>query len=84
MLKYDADLKDPARLLRTHLTDSEKALWFHLRRKQLLGVQFFRQKPTGNYIVDFFAPRAKLVVEVDGSHARSPGMDGRIGWEMQF
>jgi len=35
--------------------------------KQLLGVQFYRQKPIGEHIVDFFAPGAKLVVEVDGS-----------------
>ena len=31
------------------------------------SVQFYRQKPIGNYIVDFYAPRAKIVVEVDGS-----------------
>ena len=49
------------------MTDSERALWSRLRRKQLTGVQFYRQKPIGNYIVDFYAPRAKLVVEVDGS-----------------
>jgi very-short-patch-repair endonuclease len=67
MLKYDAALKHTARLLRTHLTDSEEALWSRLRRKQLLGVQFYRQKPIGEFIVDFFAPSARLVVEVDGS-----------------
>jgi very-short-patch-repair endonuclease len=67
MLKYKAGLKGTARLLRKQLTDSEEALWSRLRRKQLLGVQFYRQKPIGNYIVDFFAPSAKLVVEVNGS-----------------
>jgi len=67
MLKYNADLKNTARLLRKHLTDSEETLWSRLRRKQLLGVQFYRQKPIGKYIVDFFAPSARLVVEVDGS-----------------
>ncbi len=36
--------------------------------KQLKGYQFYRQKPIGDYIVDFFCPRAKLVIEVDGSH----------------
>jgi very-short-patch-repair endonuclease len=77
MLKYNPDLKSTARLLRSHLTDSEEALWSRLRRKQLLGVQFYRQKPIGNYIVDFSAPSARLVVEVDGSqhlvdeHAKS-------------
>ncbi len=67
MLKYSAGLTQKARLLRNNLTDSEEALWFRLRRKQLLGVQFYRQKPLGNYIVDFFAPSARLIVEVDGS-----------------
>lgn len=67
MLRYNPTLKDPARTLRTHLTDSEQLLWSRLRRKQILGVQFYRQKPLGNYIVDFYAPRARLVVEVDGS-----------------
>jgi len=43
--------------------------------KQILGVQFYRQKPIGNFIVDFFAPRAKLVVEVDGSqHLTDSGL----------
>jgi len=49
------------------LTDSEAALWSRLRNKQLLSIQFYRQKPIGEHIVDFFAPRAKLVIEVDGS-----------------
>jgi len=35
-------------------------------------VQFYRQKPIGNYIVDFFAPAVRLVVEVDGSHHFTP------------
>jgi very-short-patch-repair endonuclease len=67
MWKYAASLKDNARQLRKNLTESEGALWARLRRKQLLGVQFYRQKPIGQHIVDFFAPRARLVVEVDGS-----------------
>ncbi len=70
MLNYNTNLKDTARQLRKHLTDSEKALWARLRNKQLLGIQFYRQKPIGEHIVDFFAPKAKLVVEVDGSQHR--------------
>ncbi len=49
------------------MTDSERVLWSRLRGKQISDVQFYRQKPIGEYIVDFFAPRTKLVVEVDGS-----------------
>jgi very-short-patch-repair endonuclease len=67
MLNYNENLKHKARQLRNNLTDSEKALWSRLRNKQLLGIQFYRQKPIGEHIVDFFAPRVKLVVEVDGS-----------------
>jgi very-short-patch-repair endonuclease len=67
MLKYNTKLKQPARKLRTDMTDAERLLWSRLRGKQLLGVQFYRQKPLGLYIVDFHAPAAKLVVEVNGS-----------------
>ena len=49
------------------MTECERLLWSRLRRKQLHGVQFYRQKPMGSYIVDFYAPAAMLVVEVDGS-----------------
>lgn len=49
------------------MTDSEHALWTRLRGKQLAGVQFYRQKPIGDCIVDFYAPEAKLVIEIDGS-----------------
>ena len=56
-----------ARSLRTKLTDAEQRLWSRLRRKQISGIQFYRQKPIGNYIVDFYAPSVQLVVEVDGS-----------------
>ena len=67
MLQYNAHLKDKARQLRRNLTDSEATLWSRLRNEQLLGIQCYRQKPIGEHSVDFFAPRAQLVVAVDGS-----------------
>ena len=67
MLKYSTNLKQAARKLRADMTDAERLLWSRLRGKQLLGVQFYRQKPLGPYVVDFHAPAAKLVIEVDGS-----------------
>ena len=67
MLKYNPNLQHNARRLRQNLTDSELSLWRRLRGKQLAGVQFYRQKPIGNHIVDFYAPKAKLVIELDGS-----------------
>ena len=67
MLPYNRNLKQNARKLRKNMTDSEQILWSRLRRKQILDIQFYRQKPIGNYIEDFYAPRVKLVVEADGS-----------------
>jgi len=67
MLPYNRNLKQYSRQLRENMTDAERRLWAKIRMKQLKGYQFYRQKPIGDYIVDFFCPRAKLVIEVDGS-----------------
>ena len=74
MLPYNRNLKQVARLLRTNMTDAERYLWAKIRLRQLNGYQFYRQKPIGDYIVDFFCPRAKLVIEVDGSQHFSEEM----------
>ena len=66
MLEYSRTLKPPSRQLRTNMTDAEQVLWSRLRVKQLLGVQFYRQKPLGPFIVDFYSHAASLVIEVDG------------------
>ena len=68
MLAYNANLKQLSRQLRENMSDAERHLWAKIRMKQLKDYQFYRQKPIGDYIVDFFCPRAKLVIEVDGSH----------------
>lgn len=49
------------------MTEAEQHLWFRLRNKQLGGIQFYRQKPLLSFIVDFYCPKAKLVIELDGS-----------------
>ncbi|WP_136516121.1 endonuclease domain-containing protein [Geomonas edaphica] len=64
---YNHRLKGFSRELRKDMTDAEQLLWSHLRGKQLLGIQFNRQKPVGPYIVDFYTAAARLVIEVDGS-----------------
>ena len=68
MLSYNHKLKEISRQLRKNMTNAEKRLWAKIRMRQLQGYQFYRQKPIGDYIVDFFCPRAKLVIELDGSH----------------
>jgi len=72
MLRYDHRLKETARRLRREMTDAEKHLWYRLRGKKILGVQFYRQKAIGTYVVDFYGPAAKLVIEIDGSQHSEP------------
>ena len=72
MLEYNLKLKEPSRALRKSMTDAERLLWSNLRGKQLLGVQFYRQKPIGHFIVDFYAPAVQLVIEVDGCQHAEP------------
>ena len=66
MQPYNKNLKLPSRDLRNNMTDAEHWLWQRLRRKQILGLQFYRQKPILNFIVDFYCSAAKLVIECDG------------------
>lgn len=72
ILPYDKRLKSNARVLRGNKTDAEQKLWNRLRRKQINGWQFYRQKPLGTYIVDFYCAAANLVVELDGSQHFKP------------
>jgi very-short-patch-repair endonuclease len=66
VLPYNKDLKILARNLRKNMTDAERRLWSRIRRTQLKEYQFYRQKNIGEYIVDFYCPAAKLIVEIDG------------------
>jgi len=52
---------------RNDLTGSAARLWTHLRAHRLEGVHVRRKHTVGNYIVDFFAPRSKLIIEIDRS-----------------
>jgi len=66
MLPYNRRLKAYSRNLRRNTTDAENLLWSRVRRRQLKSHQFYRQKIIGNYIVDFYCPKADLVIELDG------------------
>ena len=64
---YQNYLGPLAQELRKNMTDAEQGLWSKLRRKQILGISFYRQRPIGRFIVDFYAPRVSVVIEIDGS-----------------
>jgi len=65
-IEYNPRLKQIARKLRKDMTLSEILLWQHIKGKQLLGYDFHRQKPINEYVVDFYCPRLKLILEIDG------------------
>lgn len=68
MIPYSRVLKEPARALRREQTPAEQWLWEGLRRKQIHGVHFYRQKVLLTFIADFYCPAARLVIELDGQH----------------
>jgi len=53
-----------ARALRRDMTAAERHLWYDFLRTH--PCRFQRQKPIDRYIVDFYCPRARLVIELDG------------------
>lgn len=64
---YNINLKQFAREHRNDSTKAEIRLWCELlRNKQMMGYPFLRQRPIGDYIVDFFSKPLNLVIETDG------------------
>ena len=57
-----------AKQLHRNMSPAEAKLWAHLRAQRMGNVHFRNQHAIGNYIVDFCAPRQKLIIELDGSH----------------
>ena len=57
--------KENRRKLRNNSTKAEIYLWAQLRNKKL-GFRFLRQYGVGKYVIDFYSPRLKLAIEVDG------------------
>ncbi len=66
IIRYNPKLKQLARNLRNRSTLAEVLFWNQVKRKQFRGYQFLRQKPIGEFIVDFYCPPLKLIVEIDG------------------
>ena len=65
-----------ARELRQNTTQAERRLWGALKERRLLGLRFRRQHPVGPFILDFYCPACKLVVELDG-----PVHDGQVEYD---
>ncbi|HTY26193.1 MAG TPA: endonuclease domain-containing protein [Desulfomonilaceae bacterium] len=74
-LPHNKRLKLFARELRKNMTDAERHVWARIRKRQLKGCQFYRQKNIGNYIVDFYCAAANLIIEIDGGQHYSEGSE---------
>lgn len=59
-----------AKNLRKNMTDEEKTLWYNYLNK--IYPRFHRQKIIGNYIVDFYCPKLRIVIEIDGVQHYQP------------
>jgi len=66
IIPYNPKLKEFARQLRNNSTRTEILIWQKLKRKQMYGYDFHRQKPIDNYILDFFCYELMLGIEIDG------------------
>jgi len=66
IIPYNPMLKELAKKLRKNMTFSEVKLWNELKNGRMMGYDFDRQRPIGNYIVDFYCKDLKLAFEVDG------------------
>ncbi|WP_405202294.1 endonuclease domain-containing protein [Dokdonia sp. LLG6352-1] len=76
LIPYRRDLKVRAQELRKNMTLAELALWDKIRRKSL-GVEFHRQVPLLDYIVDFYCHEIGLAIEIDGNiHDNQVMQDG--------
>jgi len=75
---YNPKLKERARQLRNNSTLSAILLWKELKNGKIKGKDFRRQKPILNYIVDFFCPELKLIIEIDGDTQDSEKLTKKI------
>ena len=77
-----ASAREHAKHLRRRLTPPETTLWKQLRAKRFQGLRFRRQHPIGPYVVDFYCPDLRVVIELDGdSHADQAAYDDeRTAW----
>ena len=63
-IPYNPKLKERAHELRKNMTGAEKKIWHEFLKN--IDCTVLRQKPLDNYIVDFYCPKYKLVIEIDG------------------
>mgnify|MGYP003349887288 CR=1 FL=1 len=84
LLHNASELTDARRELRRNATRAEAVLWACLRKSQLDGKKFRRQHSIGPYIVDFYCPECRVVVELDGEAHANPLAQERDAKRSEF
>ena len=69
--------RSAAKKLRANTTPHERILWRALKELPIEGSHFRRQAPIGPYIVDFFCPAKRLIIELDGGHHNEDAVAAR-------
>ena len=73
-MQTSPEILDRSRYLRNNMTSQEKKLWFQFLRSY--DVSFRRQFVKDSYILDFYCPKAKLAIEIDGGqHFTDEGLE---------
>ena len=66
------ELKETRRHLHKNQTYTEKIVWMYLRNRQMEGYKFRRQYSVDKFVIDFYCPKLKLAIEIDGSIHNEP------------
>ena len=66
---YNKNLNLKATILRKNMTKFEKKLWYRFLKKY--EIKFYKQRIIDNFIADFYCPKAKLIIELDGEQHHS-------------
>jgi len=66
---YNKNLNLKAKVLRKNMTEYEKKLWYRFLNEY--EIRFYKQRIIDNFIADFYCPKAKLIIEIDGEHHHS-------------
>ena len=62
----DHTTKYHRRDLRKNQTEAERVVWNMVRKQQIDGLKFFRQYSVGTYVLDFYCPKRRIAIEIDG------------------
>lgn len=78
------ELRKTATEFRKEMTEAEAIFWNRVRNRNLCGKKFRREHPLFKFIVDFYCPEKKLVVEIDGKiHDFQKEYDERRTYELE-